>query len=353
VRRILLIGAGHAHLAVLRKLARDPLHGARLMLVSPSAKQLYSGMLPGLLAGHYRRHEAQIDVETLAERAYAEFVKGAAAKLDPERRLVVLEDGSELNYDVLSLNVGSRVADSIPGAAHALAAKPFERFLLGLEKARPARIAVAGGGAAGAELAMALRYRGAAVTLYSDQPLSPPPLAARTAAALRRLGVDFRPGMAVDAIEAGPVIVSGSSRQAFDTAILATGAAPLAWLRGCGLACDERGYLAVQNTLQSVSHPEVFASGDCATVRGASLPKSGVYSVRQGEALAASFANLVKGQAPARYRPQRRALVLLSCGERYAIAYWGAQSHGYSAEGAWAWRWKDWIDRGWVRGLAG
>ncbi|MGH8742206.1 MAG: FAD-dependent oxidoreductase, partial [Burkholderiales bacterium] len=161
------------------------------------------------------------------------------------------------------------------------------------------------------------------------------------------MGVDLRPGMAVTAIEPGPQVIAGPSRQEFDAVLLTTGATPLPWLRGGGLACDERGFVLVQDTLQSVSHPEVFAAGDCATLRSQPVSKSGVYALRQGEALAASFRRLAQGQAPLAYRPQQHALLLLSCGRRYAIA----QRGGWEAEGRWVWWWKDRIDRRWIRSL--
>jgi selenide,water dikinase len=92
VKRVLLIGAGHAHLVVLRSLAEKPLYGARIALVSPQAKQVYSGMLPGILAGHYRRAEAEIDVAELAERGYVAFVQGTVRRFDPRWR--PLENGA-------------------------------------------------------------------------------------------------------------------------------------------------------------------------------------------------------------------------------------------------------------------
>lgn len=344
MKRILLVGAGHAHLAVLRALKDEPLHGARFALVTPRAKQIYSGMLPGVIAGHYRRHEAEIDVARLAEAAYAEFIEGAVAKLDPARRIATLQDGTQLDYELVSLNVGSQVDASIPGAGLALAAKPFGTFFEKLKAARLNRVAIAGAGAAGAELAMALRHRGAAVTLYSGNAELWPP---RTAAVLRRMGVDLRPGMAVTAIEPGPLVFAGPSRQEFDVVVLATGATPRPWLRGCGLECDERGFVLVDDTLQSVSHPEVFAAGDCATLRSAPVAKSGVYALRQGETLVHTLRRLVRGEPPAAYRPQRRALLLLSCGARYAIAQRGE----WTAEGRWVWWWKNYIDRRWIRSL--
>ena len=343
MKRLLLAGAGHAHLKMLSIFRKTPLYGARITLVSPRERQLYSAMLPGIIAGHYRRQEAEIDVAGLAEMAYGEFVQGSIARIDLERRCAVLHDGREIDYDYLSLNVGSTIDRSVPGAEHALAAKPFEEFVDGLDRER--RIAVVGAGAAGAEIAMALRWRGAAVTLYSGSPSLPGRLARRAARAMRRGGVDFRPGMAVDAIEAGPVIHAGTSRQEFDRVILTTGAIALPWLRDSGLQCDEQGFVLVGDTLQAASHPEVFAVGDCAALEG--IPKSGVYAVRQGETLARTFAKLVRAEAPEEYRPQRRALLILTCGAKRAIAHWG----NWRAEGWWVWRWKDWIDRRWLKSV--
>ena len=347
MKRVLLIGAGHAHLVVLRELARSPLYGARVTLVTPHARQIYSGMLPGLIAGHYRLDEVQVDVAQLCARAYVEFKPGCVAALDPARRRARLEDGSELAYDLVALNAGSLTDTSLAGAAHAIAVKPFEAFIEGLKKATLARVAVAGAGAAGSELAMALGYRGAAVTLYADKQTMSPALAKRAARALRGSTVDFRPGMAVTAIEPGPVIIAGSSRQEFDAVVLATGAVSLPWLRGCGLAVDDEGFVLVHDTLQSVSHAEVFATGDCAALADAADPKSGVYAVRHGAVLAGNLRSAIDARALNTYQPQKRALLLLSCGRRYAIAERG----GWSAEGRWVWRWKDWIDRRWIRSL--
>jgi selenide,water dikinase len=339
VKRILLIGAGHGHLVVLRSLAQKPLYGARLTLVNPLAKQVYSGMLPGILAGHYRRAEAEIDIASVAERGYVEFEQGVVERLDPARRLAILRGGRSLAYDVASLNVGSLVDAPLPGAQHALPVKPYDDFLAQQRLAE--RVAVVGAGAAGAELAMALRHRGALVTLYSEKPTLP----ARVVKQLRRRKVDYRPAMPVTAIEPGPIVIAGTARQDFDLVLLASGAAAPAWLAQSGLATDERGFALVHATLQSVSHPEVCAIGDCATLRSAPHPRSGVYAVRQGEALSDNLRLLVGGAAPQPYVPQKKALVLLTCGARYAIAERGS----WSAQGRWVWWWKDRIDRRWIR----
>jgi pyridine nucleotide-disulfide oxidoreductase family protein len=347
VKRILLVGAGHAHLVVLRSLKEMPLYGARVTLVSPTPAQIYSGMLPGVIAGHYALQQAQVDLVSLAKRGYVEFVQGEVAALDLNRRMARLRDWTEIEYDFACLNTGSLVDTSIPGSSrYALSVKPFQDFVQDLGS--PRRIALAGAGPAGSELAMALRRAGAAVTLYSEKPSVAPALAKRLVRALRRRGVDFRPGMAVTAIEPGPVVIAGTTRQEFDRVLLTTGAVPLPWLRSCGVDTDERGFVLVNGTLQSTSHPEVFAAGDCATLRDAPHPKCGVYSVRHGEVLAQNLRNLVEGKPFISYQPQPRALSLISCGSRYAIAEWGP----WTAEGRLLWWWKDRIDRRWIRSFS-
>jgi selenide,water dikinase len=350
VKRILLIGAGHAHLVALRSLALKALFGARVTIVAPWPEQLYGGMLPGLIAGHYSLSEVMVDVAGLAARAHAEFVQGTVQALDLTKKVVRLADGGEIAFDIASLNIGSAMDRSIPGAAvRSIAVKPFEEFVAELNDKTVARVAIAGAGAAGLEIAMALRHRGIAVTLYSGSQSVSPTLASRLLPVLRRIGVDYRPGMRVDSIESGPVVLSGPSSQDFDLVLLATGAVPIEWPQRAGLQADERGFVLVDPMLRSVSHPFVFAVGDCATSRDIATPKSGVYSVRQGETLAENLRREVTDQPLGRFRPRRGALSILSCGGRYAIAERGF----WSAQGRWVWHWKDWIDRRWLKSLNG
>jgi selenide,water dikinase len=345
VKRVLLVGAGHAHARLLAALALKPLYGARMALVSPEPRQIYSAMLPGVIAGHYRREEAEFDVADLAARASVDYIPARIVGLDAARKTATLDDGQEVHYDFASLNAGSTISQALPGAAdHTLAVKPFERLLDQLR--RVSHVAIAGGGAAGVELAMALRQRGGEVTVYSERTAFAPPLGRRIERALRRRGVDFRPGMRVDAVEPGPVVLSGASRQQFDMVLWASGPAPHPWLAMSGLALDERGFVRVDETLRSVSHPHVFAVGDCA---GLGEAKSGVHAVRHGAVLEQNLRNLVAGTPLASYQPDRNALLLLSCGARYAIASRGS----WSAEGRWAWWWKYWIDRRWMKYLRG
>lgn len=335
--RLLLLGGGHAHAVVLRDL-----RGADVTLVTPFPHHTYSGMVPGFIAGHYRLDEIRIDLASLAARAGVKLVIGRVAALDAAKRHVQLEDGRTLDYEIASLNLGSIPAAAPGSVQHALAAKPFENFMERWLEVKDSvrKVGVVGAGAAGVEIAMAVAYRAAAdVTLYSDRPT----VGRRVARVLERNGVALRSNTPVAAVEPGPAVLAGGTRESFDLVIWTAGAAPLPWLRESGLAMDAQGFVLVDDKLRSVSHPEVFAAGDCATLRDAPHPKSGVYAVRHGEVLAQNL----RGGELRSYAPQRRALALLSCGARYAIADW----NGWSAEGAWAWRWKDRIDRRWIAGF--
>ncbi len=340
MKRVLLIGGGHAHALVLKHLEKSPLHDAAVSIVSPHREQIYSGMVPGYVAGHYARDEITIDTARLAARSGTEFLPGAVTLLDPGRRTARLQDGRQLSYDIASLNVGSLTDASLRGAEHALPVKPLDRFLREVRMARGTRTAIIGGGTAGAELAMALAFRGVAVSLYAEQAID-----RWLAAALRKNAVKAYADTPVLAIERGPVVCTRDAKAPYDQVLLSTGAAAPPWLLSSGLPIDPRGFLLVEPTLRCVSQDDLFAVGDCATLRDEPHPKSGVYSVRHAEVLSANLAAVAQGNGSLRrYNPQRRTLMLISCGGRRAIGRWGS----LQAEGAWLWRAKDAIDRRWI-----
>jgi pyridine nucleotide-disulfide oxidoreductase family protein len=359
-RRLLLLGGGHAHVHALDALARAPVAGLQATLVTPYARQMYSGMVPGLLAGHYAAEDCAIPLRPLAEAAGVRWCQGRAVALDAAARQIRLADGQVLSFELLSIDTGPEMArDAIPGAAeHGLFVRPIEDFVQRIEAVlaraarQPLRVAVVGGGAAGFELAMALAYRlrslgsGSSVALVSGGaalPGSPPRVVQRARQALAAQQVALHDAACV-AISAGRLQLDNGERLGCDLPLLAIGAVAPGWLAGSGLALDPRGFIATGPTLQSVSHADVFAAGDVASRSDAPHPKSGVYAVRAGPPLAANLRALLLGMPLHDYTPQKRTLYLLSCGERSAIASWG----GWSAAGRWVWRWKDRIDRAFV-----
>ena len=356
MKRVLLLGAGHAQLAVLAALAQRRLPEADVVLVSASERQIYSGMVPGLIAGRYSVEDCSIEVEPLAAAAVVSFVRARAAAIDAAEHVVTLADGRRLDYDVLSLNTGPvQDRNAIPGAhAHALFLRPIEAFTQlwprarALADAEPVDVVVIGGGAAGVEVALAVRRSlgdASTLTLVSDGPVLPshsPAVQRRALAALERHAVLVLPGRCT-AVEPGHVLL-GTMRVACDVPIMAVGGDPPAWLAGSGLALDAAGYVRVGATLQSASHPNVFAVGDVIARDDAPHPRSGVYAVRAGPVLAENLYRFDIGEKLLPYMPQPRSLNLLALGDGRAIASWGA----WSFQGRLMGWWKDRIDRAFV-----
>jgi selenide,water dikinase len=362
MRRLLLAGGGHAHVEVLRRLGLAKRPGLDVVLVSPLPLTPYSGMLPGVVAGHYTAEEACIDLAPLAQFAGARFVRARVTAVDADASHVDLDDGSRIPYDVLSIDTGSvPPVGAIAGAdGCGTSVKPVERFLAAWQTVldeRPRRthcIAVVGAGAGGVELALAMRarlrkmQRDTDVVLCGESPdLMPghaPSTRRHVSAALASRGIRRQLGQRVTHVDEGRLRFADGTSIAAQWIVWATGAAAPPWLHTSGLARDPAGFLLVDATLRSVSHPAVYAAGDVATVRDHRHPKSGVYAVRQGPPLFANLMRALDGASPQPWTPQPRTLALLLTGDGAAIASWGP----FAATGAWAWRWKDRIDRGFM-----
>ncbi|MBL6077976.1 selenide, water dikinase SelD [Belnapia sp. T18] len=354
-RELLLVGGGHAHLGLLRSLAMRPIPGLRVTLVADELAPVYSGMLPGLVAGLYAPEECVVELPRLALAAGARLIQDRATGLRPAASRLFCARHPPLRYDWLSIDTGSVARPLPPGEGPLLPVRPIGSLEARLAAALPAsRAAVVGGGAAGVELAFSLRHRlgpGAEVALLPGAGLLPRagPLArwiARRALARRR--ITLIEGAPVEAAQPDALLLADGRRIPCDLALWTTGAAAPAWLRETGLALDAQGFIAVDETLRSLSHPEVFAAGDVAAMQAHPREKSGVHAVRQGPALADAIRRLVAGEAPRPFRPQRHALALIGTADGEAIAL-----HGRLAlAGRWAWRWKRRIDRDWVARFA-
>lgn len=361
MKRLLLLGGGHSHVEVLRRFGLQARRDVRIILVSPDRYTPYSGMLPGFIAGHYAFHDCHIDLERVSGFAGAQFLQARAIGVDPARHTVLMADGAVLQYDIASIDIGSVPPTAgIPGAAeNTIAVKPVENFLRawdGLVDAAARtlqRIVVVGGGAAGVELLLSMQHRLAQTAsagrlrflLVTDAdrllPSHAPAARAVFERVLRARNVDIHYRSRVARVEPGSLVTTDDQHITADVIVWATGAGAPPSLRNTGLALDAEGFIAVNAQLQAITHPDVFAAGDCATIQGSRHPKSGVYAVRQGPLLATNLQRALAGKPLRTYKPQPLALALISTGDRYAVASYGS----YALSGKWIWRWKDRIDR--------
>jgi selenide,water dikinase len=356
VQDAVLIGGGHAHALALRMFAMRPLPGLRLTLVNPGPAAPYTGMLPGLIAGHYRRDEIFIDLVRLARFAGAALVLDRAVGIDPAARQIHLAGRPPLAYDLCSIDIGigSGLPD-VPGAAdHAVAAKPLGSYAEAwegfLSRRLPApHLVIVGAGVGGVELALAsahrLRGQGARaqITLIDREAAILPNIGAaaraRLMAQMQAAGIALRPDSRLARIDAASVTLATGEVLPSDFTLLVAGGQPQGWLAASGLA-TEGGFLSVGPTLQT-SDPAIFAAGDCAHLTHAPRPKAGVFAVREAPVLAHNLRALAAGGRLRTYHPQRDYLKLVSTGGKAAVA----DKFGLRSGGGWLWWLKDRIDR--------
>ncbi|MFO7857600.1 MAG: selenide, water dikinase SelD [Ectothiorhodospiraceae bacterium] len=368
LRDIVLVGGGHSHVGVLRRFGMKPVPGVRLNLICRDTHTPYSGMLPGYIAGHYGYDDVHIDLSRLAEFAGARFFRDEAVGIDRANQRVLCRNRPAVPYDQLSVNIGSAPqVQQVPGAQeHAVPVKPIHRFndrwLALLERVRnhpgTTTIAVVGGGAGGVELTLAMQYRlrhelrqlgrdpdelsfhlfdraSRIMSTHSDG------VRRRFERVLAQRSVAVHTGVAVEQVGAGRLHAGNGETLDADEIVWVTRAGGPAWLQDTGLDLDDHGFIRVEDTLQTVTDPNIFAAGDIATMINHPREKAGVFAVRQGKPLAANLRRAVEGRRLRPYRPQARWLALISTGDQHAVASRGALGF----DGDWVWQWKDWIDR--------
>lgn len=375
LRDLVLVGGGHSHVGVLRMLAMRPEPGVRVTVICTDIDTPYSGMLPGYIAGHYSFDDVHIDLGKLCAFAGARFYHDAVTGIDRERRLVLCRHRPPVPYDVLSINVGSTPqVQQVDGAlAQVVPVKPIaqfnQRWLALREKVLqwpvqngPITVAVVGGGAGGVELVLSVQYRLRqelkalgrnpealrCVLLTSGESILPTHNAwvrQRFERVLQQRHVQLHTRAEVVKVSPGCLHTRDGRTFDADDTLWVTQAGGPQWLHDTGLAVNEAGFVRVSDTLQTLTDPAIFAAGDIADFTERPLEKAGVFAVRMGQPLAENLRRSLRGEPLKPYRPQRHWLALISTGDRHAVASRGAL--GFA--GDWVWRWKDHIDRSFMR----
>jgi len=351
MKKLILVGAGHAHVVALRVMAGRVPPGLEIVLVTPSRYHYYSGMLPGCLVGNYTKEQCRIDLQWLLTAARIVMVTARVVAMDADACCIRIDTGETLTYDWLSLDMGSEtpVAALEPVGQRLFPIKPIEQFfhlwpgvLTRAQQATSFSLAVVGAGAAGVEIAFA------------------------AATALRRVCPDVR----VRLLRAKTGLLPGHARAAQDKiyrllkahhidvlefsgdaagmhddcVIAATGAKAPALLQSSGLGLDVAGYALVDSAHRSRTHDNVFAAGDVCARDDVTMARSGVQAVRSGSVLGGNLIAVVNGTPLKPYMPKTASLYLLAYAPRRAMASWGR----WSSAGWLMWLLKDFIDRRFV-----
>ncbi|MCG8472085.1 MAG: FAD-dependent oxidoreductase [Desulfobacterales bacterium] len=358
-KRLLLLGGGHAHLETIAAIHTLKKRGHEILVVSPSRYHYYSGMGPGMLGGTYTPEEIRFDVASMVSRQGATFIEEKAKSIDASKREVVLQSGESLSYDVLSINVGSCVADGIPQAKEAqiFPVKPIEKMLRLKEtltrktRQKCLSIAIAGGGPSSAEVAgniiqLVDRIGGHQpdITIYSQARFLSrfsESIKIRVKEILENKGVHIVEKDAMVRIEPDAVVLKSGCNFPADIVVSATGVRPSPVIEKSDLPTGPDHGLRVNRYLQCSDHPEIFGGGDCIYFEKRPLSKTGVYAVRQNRPLLHNLTASLEEKPLNAFHPGTPYLLVFNLGS--GIGYF--KKNGFTFDGKLAFQIKNYIDR--------
>ncbi|MGD1919139.1 MAG: FAD-dependent oxidoreductase, partial [Pleurocapsa sp.] len=309
-KKLVLIGGGHSHAIALKLWGMDSIPSTDLILISDVEQTPYSGMLPGHVAGFYSYTETHIDLRNLARFAGAKLIIDRAVDLDLNNHKIICESGKQIEFDYLSLDIGSTPQTiTIPGAnKYAIPAKPVPEFLKAWyelkqeaisNSTQPISLVIVGGGAGGVELALNMQ---ACLRKILDRPQDNLQIhlvhrgdrllsghnnwvSNKLKKILLERGIKLHLEQEVIEVLSDRINCKSGFSIQYDRVFWVTQATAPSWIEQSQLATNERGFVLVTDTLQSVSHPQIFAAGDIATMIDHKRPKAGVFAVRQGQPL--------------------------------------------------------------------
>ncbi|GAB4009781.1 MAG: selenide, water dikinase SelD [Bdellovibrio sp.] len=339
-----------------------PLSNVKMILISDQDAAPYSGMLPGYMMGKYPLEKIHFNLWKLTSQAGILFIRDRIKRIDKKNKLIFFEsERSPLFYDVLSINIGITpkeiIADSksniIPLKPISSMVTKWELALEQLKNSDRLKLAVVGGGPAGIETASALATRikelskNHEITLFHQGTVLghdlPQKAQSIISASLLSQGIHFELNAKVHKIENGKCFYHDRQSDSFDLIFLATPAQAPAIFKNSHLTTNPEGFLSVNKFLQSVDDPSIFAAGDCIDFTEHSLPKAGVFAVRQGMILSHNVRQFAQGKENPRllpFVPQKKFLKLIHISPKKILASRGMLNSASSL----FWPWKKMID---------
>ena len=332
-KNLILVGGGHAHMVTLANLHRFVEKGHTVTVVGPSEYHYYSGMGPGMLSMHYRPGDIRFATKKIVEKQGGGFVHGKVVRIDPDQKIVFLQDGTTLRYDILSFNAGSYVPKTIVQGEDLdiFTVKPIERLLeaqarlLALSAWKQFSVSIIGGGPSAVEVAGniwgLLKRHGknmAEISIFAGKKLMPNfPEAIRTRIirSLTRRGISILETGYVESVETGRVVLESAEEHRTDFIFLALGVKPSAIFQNSGLPVGPDGGLLVNNFLQCTEYPEIFGGGDCIHFKEQPLDKVGVYAVRQNPVLFHNLMAALEGTELQPFSPGGDYLLIFNLGD--------------------------------------
>ena len=359
-KQLVLLGGGHAHIQVLRKLCMNYYEGLHIILINDSLESAYSGMTPAYIQNFYKIHEIMIDLQRLCFNAGVTFINDEVIQLQTEKKKIILKNRPSLHYDLLSINTGSISKKNnlkIHKNSKCIFIKPINNIIKNLktidrlvEKNNEIKINIIGGGVAAFEISFALRLRyhnKVSITIISKSILLEKNLNAKSIIELKKISQHMKISLKetdVLEINKNELILSNGDIFPSDLNLISTGAELPEWLRNSSLVKINE-FIGIKTTLQSINYENIFASGDVASIQDFHRPKSGVMAVRQGQILKENIFLKIQGKKLKMFRPQKNWIYIIGTYQNKALLNY----FNFTFHAKWCWILKKVIDKSFLK----
>lgn len=355
MQKLILVGAGHAHLHIIKKWMKEPLEDVEVTLISASNYQYYSGMFSGYAEGIYSLEDIRINVEEMCKKANISWYQQAVVSVDPKQKMLLTDQGEVMSYDVLSFDIGSLSANTdIKGVKeYAKRIKPNYHYPQMMEEMQQSENPViVGGGVAGTELALSLEAWRTKNKLTSPVKLvssssrlleqESEKASEKIQKLLQKRNIELHLNKRVVEINQINIIVEDSEKISYKDVMWLTGPQAPDLFRVSKLPMDSKGYLLVESTLQVKEYPAIFGAGDCITLSHApDTPKNGVFAIREAPILWENIRGFLQNGQGSHYHPQKRYLAIMSTGYEEGFLLYNP----LYLQNRWAWKLKHRIDK--------
>jgi len=359
-KQLVLLGGGHAHVQVLRKLCMNYYEGLHVILINNSVESAYSGMTPAHIQDFYKVHEIMIDLQRLCFNAGVTFINDEVTQLQTEKKKIILKNRPSVHYDLLSINTGSISKKNnlkIHKNSKCIFIKPINNIIKNLrtidslvEKSNEIKINIIGGGVAAFEISFALRLRyqdKVSITIISKNILLEKNLNTKSIIELKKTSKNMKISLKekdVLEVKKNELLLSNGEFFPSDLNLISTGAEIPEWLQSSSLLKIEK-FIGIKTTLQSINDENVFAAGDVASIQDFQRPKSGVMAVRQGQILKENIFLKIQGKKLKKFRPQKNWLYIIGTYPNKALLNY----FHFSFHSNWCWVLKIWIDKSFMK----
>lgn len=355
MQKLVLVGAGHAHLYILKQLIEQPIEEIEVTLISPSEYQYYSGMFSGFTEGLYDIDDIRINVEQLCEKAHITWKKEALVSIDPKQKMFLTEQGSVDTYDVISFDIGSLTAHSDTKGVkeYTKRIKPNYYVEQSIKEMQTSdKPVIVGGGVAGTELALSLQawrkknHIQEPVTLISSSERlleqESEKASKKIAQIVHERGLNLYLNAKATEVNSTKIVLENGMKIPYQDALWLTGPRAPELFKLSKLPVDGKGYLMVESTLQVKEYPSIFGAGDCVTLSHApDTPKNGVFAIREAPILWENIKGFLTNGEGSHYTPQKRYLAIMSIGYKKGFMLYNP----FYYDGKWAWILKHRIDK--------